>query len=63
MILDRFTSDIDDVRYIERTTDRLRAMTAGTGRLVDTDPAVIRERLRRKNRTAEIRANLGESAA
>lgn len=63
MIVDRYLSNADDDGYIERTAVRLRAMTAGTSRFVETDPAVIRERLTRSNRLAETRAHLGESVA
>jgi hypothetical protein len=63
MILDRFMSTDNDDHYIERTADRLRAMTAGTSTYSETDPALIRERLRRPNRTAESRAHLSGSAA
>ena len=63
MILDRFTTTDNDDGYLERTADRLRAMSARTGTHSETDPDLIRERLRRRSRTAETLAHLGGSAA
>jgi len=63
MFLSLIVSEPDNARYLERTAERLRAMSAHTTGLEGADPAEVRTRLKARDRHARRQAAANQSVA
>ena len=63
MFLSLIVSEPDNQRYLERTAERLRSMTANTTGLEGADPAQVRARIKSMDRHARRQAGASRSIA
>ncbi|MGB5185530.1 MAG: hypothetical protein WBO84_00185, partial [Acidimicrobiia bacterium] len=63
MFLSMIPNEAENTRYLERTAQRLRSMTAHTTALEDADPAEVRSRLKARDRYARRHAGASQSVA
>jgi len=63
MFLSMIPNEAENDRYLERTAQRLRSMTARTNALEGADPAEVRARLESMDRYARRHAGAGQSVA
>ena len=63
MFLSMIPNEAENDRYLERTAQRLRSMTAHTTGLEGADPAEVRRRLKARDRHARRHAGASQSVA
>ena len=63
MFLSMIPSEAEVDRYLERTAERLRTMTANTTALEGADPLQVRARLEHLDRHARRKSHLNRSIA
>ena len=63
MFLSMIPNEVENDRYLERTAQRLRSMTARTNALEGADPAEVRSRLEAMDRHVRRQAAASQSVA
>jgi hypothetical protein len=63
MFLSIIPNEAENTRYLERTAERLRSMTAHTTGLEGADPADVRARISAMDRHARRQARSSQSVA